>query len=423
MEARVSGAVRGRIAWLRRFAATTPGTIIGIAAAAVVLCLISGLVCAEEFSARTAHRDDALMRSEPLADAAQRLYVALSSADAAAATAFLSGGIESREVRGRYEQALADAAQALAVATAGASDARTREIVARVAADLPVYTGLVETARANHRQGFPVGAAYLREASGVMQNSLLPNASELTAQRLAAVRADQRAVTGPPWVALALSAIVLGGAMAASRVLSRRTNRRFNLGLVVAGGAAALAVLWIVVAAVIARGAIDTGTRGPTARGENLAQARILAQQARTDETLQLITNGDITDIENDFAAKTSLLGAALEQAGSPESPVHQQFSQWMSGHRNQLDNYRAADYQAAVRQAIGPGPESSAGRFADLDAALRNDLTATRAELRQQIGSAGAAWFGAAAGTLVLMVIAAAGVVAGLWPRLKEFL
>ncbi|MFI5776892.1 hypothetical protein [Nocardia sp. NPDC051570] len=420
---RVPLAVRGWVEWLRRFAATTPGAIVAIVAAAVVLCLISGLVGAEELSGKTARRDAALQRSEPLADAAQRLYVALSSADAAAATAFLTGGIESRDVRAHYQQALAEAADALATATAGASDADTRAIVAHIAADLPTYTGLVETARANNRQGFPVGSAYLREASGVMQNSLLPNASRLTEQRLAAVRADQRAVTAPPWFTLVLLVIVIGAAVAASRILLRRTNRRINTGLVVGAGAAVLALLWIVAGTFVARGAIDTGAQGPTARSDNLAQARILAQQARTDETLELITHGDPTAPEHDFGTKTQLLNNALVAATPRDSPLRQQFQRWLNGHQTQMSAYDAADYSAAVKQAIGPEPESSANRFTELDTGLRDNLAATRADLRGQIGAAGDGWFGAAAGTLVLMVLAAAGVVAGLWPRLKEFL
>ncbi|MGY2063339.1 hypothetical protein ACW9HQ_51315, partial [Nocardia gipuzkoensis] len=137
MRFRVPAAVRGWGDWLRRFAATTPGAIVAIVAAAVVLCLISGLVGATELHGRTARRDAALQRSEPLADAAQRLYVALSSADAAAATAFLFGGVESPQVRGHYQQALADAAAALAATSAGAGDAGTRAIVAHIIADLP----------------------------------------------------------------------------------------------------------------------------------------------------------------------------------------------------------------------------------------------------------------------------------------------
>ncbi|WP_238845826.1 hypothetical protein [Nocardia terpenica] len=423
MRLRIPAAARRGAHWARRFAATTPGLIAAMALAAVVLCLISGLVSANELGGKTARRDAALQRSEPLAYAAQRLYVALSAADAAAATAFLSGGIESPEVRAQYQQSLADAADALATATAGATDTRTRDIVALVAADLPVYTGLVESARANNRQGFPVGSAYLREASGLMQNSLLPNAADLTGQRLAAVRADQRAITGPPWFALVTLLVVLVGAAWASRILVRRTNRRFNLGIVAGAAAAVLALLWIVAATVAAHGAVDTGRSGPTARSENLAQARILAQQARTDETLELILRGDIQATERDFEGKTGQLRDELANVSGPDSPAQHQFSQWSAGHRKQIDSYTIANYRDAVNQAIGPAPDSSAHLFSGLDTTLRDSLDHNRVQLRRQIGDAGDVWFGSDAGTLVLMVFAAAAVVVGLWPRLKEFL
>ncbi|RDI43696.1 hypothetical protein [Nocardia mexicana] len=423
MGLRLPATVRNGAEWLRRFAATTPGAIVAIALAAVLLCLVTGLVSANELSGKTARRDAALQRSEPLADAAQRLYVALSAADASAATAFLSGGIESPQIRGQYQQALADAADALATATAGASDAQTREVAARIAADLPAYTGLVESARANNRQGFPVGSAYLREASGLMQNSLLPSAAKLTDQRHAALRADQRAITGLPWWSLTLLVLTIAGAVFVSRILLRRTNRRYNLGVVAGAGAAVLGLLWILIATVVSHGSVDTGSSGPTARSENLAQARILAQQARTDETLELITRGDTKETEEAFKAKTARLRDELTSVAAPNSPMQQQFSQWSAGHERQLEYYNAANYPAAVAQAIGTGPESSALRFAELDGSLRAGLDGSRVQLRQQIDSAGDAWIGAAVGILALMVIAAAGAVAGLWPRLKEFL
>ena len=49
---------------------------------------------------------------EPLAYSAQNLYAALSAADSAAASAFLSGRIETAANQARYRQALADAASA-----------------------------------------------------------------------------------------------------------------------------------------------------------------------------------------------------------------------------------------------------------------------------------------------------------------------
>jgi hypothetical protein len=93
-----------------------------------------------------------------------------------------------------------------------------------------------------------------------------------------------------------------------------------------------------------------------------------------------------------------------------------------MAGHAKQVGYYNAANYPAAVEQAIGTAPADSAGTFTGLDTAVRDRLNQTRAQLRGQISSAGDAWIGGAEGTLVLMVIAAAVAVVGLWPRLKEF-
>ncbi|MGF6884258.1 hypothetical protein ABIA39_003501 [Nocardia sp. GAS34] len=422
MVPRLPAPVRRGANWLRRIAATTPGVIVAIAAAAVVLCLVTGLVCANELNGKTSRRDTTLARSEPLDNAAQNLYVALSQADASAATAFLTGGIESPQIRAQYQQALADAADALATATAGANDPQTRRIVGEIDADLPAYTGLVESARANNRQGFPVGSAYLREASGLMQKSLLPSAAELTTDRFAAVRADQRALTGPPWLAIGLLVLVLGGAVLGTRILQRRTNRLFNLGLLAAAVAAAVALLWIVAATLVSTTSVDTGGSGPTTRTENLAQARILGQQARTDETLELITRGDTTTTEADFTDKTTQLRARLTAGAGASSPLLGQLSDWMTGHGRQVTSYNAANFPAAVDQAIGAAPKASVTTFTTLDTSVRDHLDQTRVQLRGQISAAGDAWIGSAEGTLVLMIIAAAAVVAGLWPRLKEF-
>jgi hypothetical protein len=101
---------------------------------------------------------------------------------------------------------------------------------------------------------------------------------------------------------------------------------------------------------------------------------------------------------------------------------VLHQFSDWLSGHGKQVGYYDAANYPAAVDQAVGAAPADSAGIFTALDDSVRSDLARTRVQVRDQIASAGDSWIGSAAGTLVLLVFAAGAGVAGLWPRLKEF-
>ncbi|MGW4367130.1 hypothetical protein ACWEKT_15935 [Nocardia takedensis] len=423
MGARVPATMRRGAEWSRRFAATTPGVVSLIAVVSVLLCLVAGSIAAAQLDAKVTRHERVLGHTEPVAFAAQRLYVALSAADAAAAEAFLSGGIESPAIRARYRQALADAAAALAEATTGAGDARTREIVARIAADLPAFAGLVETARANNRQGFPVGSAYLREASALMRDSLLADAEELSDARFAEVRAEQREIAAVPVSSVLALLAVLAAAGFASAVLVRRTNRWVNPGLVAAGGAAVLALAWALGSTAIAGAALDNDSSGPSVRFESLAQARILAQQARTDETLQLIVRGDIADGEKSYEDHLAALRTNLAAALGPGSAAAVSVDSWNEGHRAQVEAYRSANFNAALNQAIGAGPQGSAERFAAVDRALGADLAAARAQLRDGVNDAGDALSWAPAVALLAMLGAAGAVVVGLWPRLKEFL
>ncbi|MBL1074276.1 hypothetical protein JK358_07685 [Nocardia sp. 2] len=408
---------------MRRFARTAPGAIGAMGVALMALCLVSGLVCANQLSDKLTRRDTVLAHTEPLAYAAQRLYGALSAADAAATTAFLSGGIESTEVRTRYLDSLTEAAAALAEATSGASDTTTRELLAEIAAELPRYTGLVESARANNRQNLPVGAAYLRQASALMQDTVLPNARELHTIRMDQLRAEQRAIESLPWFTVILLLLTLAACGYGSYELLRRTNRRFNLGIGVAAGATVLALLWIAAATLAAATSIDTGPGGTTARFDALAQARILAQQARTEETLQLVTRSNLTDSDTRFADHTGKLSDTLESVVGSDSTAARAFSSWTDGHRKQVSAYQGNDYRAAVQQSIGTGAGASAAAFDTLDDAVTAELEDVRTRLRDSVDAAGDALTLSPFGTLVLLFGAAAATGIGLWPRLKEFL
>lgn len=423
MGPRLPTAIRNGAAWVRRFARTTPGVISAVAAISIVLCVISGIVCANQLGGKIDSRDRVLDRTEPLAYAGQRLYVALSAADAAAATAFLSGGIESPEVRARYQQALADAAAALAETTADTDDDTTRRLVARINAALPTYTGLVESARMNNRQGFPVGAAYLKQASALMQETLLPAADEIGASRLAAVRADQREIEGLPLASILAMLVVTAAGVAGSVVLLRRTNRLLNIGLVTGTGIAVLTLAWLLTATTVAATTVDTGGSGASTRFETLSRARILAQQARTDETLQLVTRDDLAASEKTFRTHTTDLEERLKSVLSADDELLREFANWMAGHRKQVEAYESGDYKSAVEQAIGIDGYESGAIFTRFDRLVGDGIAAARTELRTETDTSGNQLTGSPAGTALLMLLAATAVGAGLWPRLKEFL
>ncbi len=407
-------------AWARRYARTTPGVVVLIAVAVAAVGLAAGLASAAALDDRINRQQAVLTELEPVAYAAQNLYAASSAADAAAATIFLSGGTQTPLMRARYQQALAGAAGALADATAGAPDVASRTALAEVSAHLTTYTGLVEAARANNIQGFPIGSAYLREASSLMQTRLLPAAESVYAADLARVDDAQRGIAALPVLGLALWAATLVVIGVGSAVLSRRTHRLFNIGLVSAAVIVLVVMVGVVGAVYLAGDDIARARAEGTARFGALAEARILAQQARTEETLQLITRGDITAGEAAFYHRIDEL-RALVGGGAPA--VTEALDSWVDSHRRQVEAYRTGDYPAAVDQALGIDRRASGAQFALVESALREAIEQARGTMRGYV--AGAArylgWTPTAVLGSTIAVIAVA--VAGLWPRLKEFL
>ena len=296
----------------------------------------------------------------------------------------------------------------------------TRTAVADMSAKLAAYTGLVESARANDRQGFVIGSAYLREASTLMQTALLPAAEKIYSGNLATLNDDQRAVGSVPMIGLVLLGLVLVAIVVGSVILVGRTNRQFNLGLIVTAAAVLIVIGWIVVATRLAAGNIEDSQTEGTAKFEHLAKARILAQQGRTDETLQLIERGDITAREKSFNGHMDELAALL---GTASSAAADAVTKWRASHGKQVEAYEVGDYAAAVAQAIGPDPNASAAQFTAVEASLRDEIEQTRATLRDRVSAAGATLAWSPTGTLVLMVVAGMVAAIGLWPRLKEFL
>jgi hypothetical protein len=323
-------------------------------------------------------------------------------------------------MREQYQQALARAASALADATAGTTDIQTRTAMAEISEQLTAYTGLVEAARANNRQGHVIGSAYLREASSLMQTSLLPAAEKVYTTNLATVKEDQRAIGSLPILSLALLALALAATGVGSVIMYRRTNRQFNIGLVVAAAIVVLVIGWVVAATQMAAGEIERSRTEGSEKFEQLAQARILAQQARTDETLELISRGDISAGEKSFDGHMAELSKRLDAAPAAAKDA---VGKWIASHRKQVELYNSGDYPAAVAQAIGPDPAASAAQFAAVESSLRDGIERTRETLRDRVAAAGAWLAWSPTGTLVLMVVAASAAFVGLWPRLKEFL
>src|SRR5262245_11872369 len=291
---------------------TTPGRLNAYLIVLTVIGVLAGLSAVVGAVQRTDSIDSVVNRSGPLAVQAQRLYRALSDADATAASAFLSSAAEPPQLRQRYQADIADASAALAAAaSAGTTGTSASDPIARISAKLPVYTGLVETARTQNRLNLPVGAAYLREASALMRGELLPAAAELYRSETAQLDRDLSAGSSFPWLTVPLILVLLAGLVLAQRYLTRRTQRLVNRGLAAATLATVVMLLWVAVSWLDVSSQLGSSRDEGSAQVNLIAQARIAALQARADEALTLVARGSGDAFEKDFTDRMATLYGA----------------------------------------------------------------------------------------------------------------
>ncbi|MGW5716333.1 hypothetical protein ACWEVP_09225 [Amycolatopsis sp. NPDC003865] len=422
-----------------RSAATTPGRLTVIAVALVLLALVAGTVATLSVQDRDDTISGVIDHREPLAAAAQQVYKSLSDADATAASAFLSIGTEPPELRSRYERDIAEAGAALAKAASDSSDvAAAASPVDVLNQSLPVYTGLVETARANNRLGYPVGASYLREASELMRAKILPGAQDLYRVDTERLIEEQDTSTGFPWLAAILMVALLAALVVAQVYLTRRTNRVLNIGLVVATAAVVVSLLWGSVALIVQGSLVGSGQDDGSHRVDVLVRARIAALQARADETLTLVARGDGAAYEKDFGANAAQLvgpdgqGGLLGEArglitdgegAKKVADASKAAQDWLAAHKQVRSQDDSGQYQEAVDTAVLEDRKTgSAPAFRRLDDSLQSAIDVGRQQFLDDTHDGDAALTLLAPGLAVLAVVAAAGVTMGIRERLREY-
>jgi hypothetical protein len=377
---------------------------------------------------------------EPLSLDAQQIYRHLSDADNTAATAFLAGGLEPPAVRQRYLADIQAAGAEIENATAlgGATLGGAAKDLATLSEDLPTYTGEVETARADNRQGFPLGAAYLREASGLMRSTLLPAADDMYTTENASLTTTSAQATGLPWVIITL-VVGLGIVVVlylASRWLGRRTHRVLNLGLLLAGAAAVIALAWLAVAYTSARSDLLAAQSRGSAPVEALARADIAALQAHADESLTLIDNGsDNGSYQTAYLGQQRALGpgpgtlltlaegaAAGTQAAGAATAAAADAQSWYAAHTRLRALDDNGNHPAAVASALGTGPNDAGTAFAKLSADFATGIAAGQATFNANAGAGADAFTGLEPGVIAVALVMAAGCAWGLSRRLAEY-
>ncbi|NUU21197.1 MAG: hypothetical protein HOV68_06730, partial [Streptomycetaceae bacterium] len=401
--------------------------------------LAFGAVAAWQVEARARAADRLVSHSGPLSQDAAEIYRSLADADTTAAGGFLLAGDEPASVRERYDKDLATAAELLSRAAARTSASSAgQQWIAAINRQLPQYAGLVDRARTYNRQGYPLGGAYLRYASTLMQDTILPDAQRLVDAETRRLDADYDQAEAFPWAAAALAAAGLAALAWYQLVLFRRTNRVFNIGL--AGATVALlgSALWLVVGATGAASSLaDSRTHGAEPL-RSLYQARIDAAKAHTAENLNLVARGSSTvyatrwDAEQlDLTGKPDGPAGSLTQAQEDASGIaaerlaeaRAQLVQWQERHKNAADLDEGGNYDGALRATITAvdGPTADAA-FTAMDRAFDEAAAAEKRAFADAARDVDGDLRMLALGVGVLAVPAAVAVVWGIGRRLADY-
>jgi hypothetical protein len=346
----------------------------------------------------------------------QAIRTSLVSADANATNAFLVGGLEPADARAGYVDGINTAATTLEQASnADAGSAAKLEVVNRV---LTAYSGLVESARANNRQGFPIGAAYLRQASQSIRDDALPPLAELVALERSRVDGSVDTVKNAQDNLLLLVIVVIACLLVTQVWLFRRTHRVVNLPMAlatvvifVAGVTALLVTGWSSTRA-------DDARAGPYAQTVALATARIDGLDAKSSESLTLIARGSGQAFEDRFQTLTNEARDAL--VGTGDSNTVRSLDTYLAQHKA----VRAADdggkYDAAVLLATGNGAANRS--FTAFEVASRQALNEQATALSDDLAHARFPLLLLSLLLLVIGVLAAVASRRGIAQRLQEY-
>ena len=371
-------------------------------------------------------------QTEPLLVQATNLYTALSDANATVATGLLSGGLETAAKRQRYLNDLGIASGALSTLTREAGTAANAPAaLGTIADELPTYSGLIETARANNRFGFPIGAAYLRQAALRMTSRLLPAADHL--YTIEAERLNDNYRTGTATSALvtfaAASVVALILLLLAQWYVTRISRRILNVPMVVATVALAAVSVWGIVGLLSAQNSLETAQRNGSDPVEALSAATVLLSRAQGDLSLTLVNRGtDVTD-----PADFGVVGRVLERPAGLIAEISALARRTETTVATQRFDNDYTAYQAKARQvmqledggqltkAILLAPQASA-ISEQLSRDLAQQTDAAQGRFTRAAADATSALSGLAFAIPLITVLAAALALVGLRQRINEY-
>ena len=452
----VRQSLRDRAETARRRSRTTPGhlqmlvLLIGGTSAALFLVGSATLVAAQRSVAGMRHE------TVPAIMGAQRIHATLADADRAEANAFLAGAIEAAGPHRQYENDIAAAMRELeqAAEQAGGNAAVGRQIQT-VSVMVTQYTSLVDIARADNQQGYPVGAAYLRQASQLMHRpgdgilASVDQLGDLDAQDLGAENTTL-VITVGLLVLYASAAITLLAVLVHSqRFVRERFRRRRNRHLLMATGVLLLLSATVASEAVFTTQTLVVAESQDYNRLLNLWHMRSLVYDANGNESLSLIARGNGDAFDRTFASNTArlvdrpltddmvneadrgdvrfqgLLADELNSSSGDERAaamdVLRAYRRFMGVDATVRARSQQGDHDSAARLALGASTGQLGAAFNGIDAALGRTIDTVQSQFDRSVAFAEYSLLGHVAIQLLTIVIVLLAY-RGLKPRIDEY-
>jgi hypothetical protein len=322
------------------------------------------------------------------------------------------------------------ASRALATLTReAAGSAGARSAVTTVTDQLPIYSGLIEAARANNLQGLPVGAAYMRQASTLLTGRILPAADHLYAGE--ATRLNDNYGSGTSIAALVAVGVVVVLALVllilTQVYLTRISRRILNAPVVVATILLTALSAWTVIGLVNEHDALARAQREGSDSVEILSATRVLVSRAQTDLSLTLVNRGsdeldpvDFSRVMGQLSPPSGLIHEVALQAQRAGTPAE------ANTLARDFAAYRAQAERISRLQSNGQSNLAASANSASITDRLRDDLAtqidAAQARFAGAATDATSSLSGLALAIPLLSVLVAVLSVIGLRARLGEY-
>ena len=418
--AAAGAASRRRAALLARTAMEgTPGRMRLLGFVAALAAAVFGIIGATSLWSAAGALDRADLNTQQVVRI-QGIYADLVRADADASNAFLVGGVEDSAQRGDYDAALArvasgitDAARAQPADSAALGTLNTK---------VQTYASTVEQARVYNRQGQPVGAQYLNQASASLRSDVLPVVDAL--RKANSQRADTEFAASSSRPALFLAGVAALLVLVAIMVwLARRTHRYLNVSM----GLGALLLLLTMGLGAVTLGGV--GSQVSSVRDSDyrytvaVASARTAAFDAKSNESLTLISRGSGGAYETAWTTQYATAFSALAALpATAETKLKGDLSAYEALHKDIRKQDDSGDWDKAVAAATKTGTGTANAAFAQFDADSAQSLAGYKAQTSASL-TAPIAWVTVLGWALLALCVGAALLaLRGMNERVEEY-